>query len=346
MQKKIKGMILPVAVIVIGVAIALVSILIGAGIKKRAADNASPSEDVDASGALAQSGEGSVFNVLLTASDRTSGLTDVMMLVSLDRVKNTVTVMQIPRDTYASYTGDSYRKLNGAYKVLGGADGLRDFLSQAFSIKIDRYLMLSPDAFRSVVDAVGGVEIDLPRALYYYDPAQNYLIDLPAGKQRLNGEMAEQFVRYRSGYADGDLGRIDAQKLFLSAFFEQVKENMSPATLAKLASSVIDGVDSDFLLSDAISLSGELLSLDPENIFFVTAPGEAAVARSSGASYYVLSSKGTGEILREYFGASGEFDRGRVFLNSGYSNFRSIYEGYTEYELYSAKNISGGVLQK
>ena len=278
-------------------------------------------------------GERDAFRILVAGSDATSGLCDVLMLVSIDRTTNEVFVLQIPRDTYANYTEKSYRKINGAYAALGGMAGLADFLSSALGVPIDRTLHLSPSAFRAIVDAIGGVEIDLPRDLHYEDPAQGLSIHLRAGKQTLNGAEAEQFVRYRAGYAQGDLDRLDAQKIFLSALFQKLS-SVGPIEAARLAMKMRGEVDGNFEAADILSLSGELLKISPEKVFFVTAPGQAVTATQSGASYYALSAPAMEELLTKYFGApKGSFDPEQVFLNERYESFDKIYREKREYFL-------------
>ena len=219
------------------------------------------------------------------------------------------------------------------YAEFGGMEGLSDFLSAALGITIDRTLHLSPSAFRAIVDAIGGVEIDLPRDLDYEDPAQGLKIHLKAGKQTLDGEAAEQFVRYREGYAQGDLDRLDAQKLFLSALFSKLS-GLGPIQAARLAMRMRGEVDGNFEASEILSLSRELLSISPENVFFVTAPGAAVTATQSGASYYALSAPAMADLLTKYFGAAeGSFDPEHVFLNERYESFRKIYGEWREYFL-------------
>lgn len=282
------------------------------------------------------------LNILITGSDRTSGLTDVIILLSLDRKNNSAAVLQIPRDTYASYTDKSYKKLNGAYGALG-ADGLCDFISHSTGVTVDKYLMLSPDAFVGAVDALGGVEVTLSEPMRYSDPAQGLFIALEAGKQTLSGKQAEQFIRYRSGYADGDLGRIDAQKQFLCGLLTAARKKNDPFSLAKVAASLLGKTETNITPTEGAAIAGELLALNTENIYLMTAPGEAVVAEESGASYYSLSGRAMGEVLEKYFGgASAGFDENRVFLNGKYESFQRVYEGYSEYKVYSAKNILAG----
>jgi LCP family protein required for cell wall assembly len=135
------------------------------------------------------------YCILVTGEDKVSGLCDVIMLVSVDTRNERICVMQIPRDTYAEYTDKSYKKLNGAANALGGVEGLRAFLSQSLGVTIDGYLALDLASFRRIIDTVGGVEIELDRAIRYTDAEQGLFIDLPSGRQVLDGKKAEMLVR-------------------------------------------------------------------------------------------------------------------------------------------------------
>ncbi len=279
------------------------------------------------------------INILVTGSDRTSGLTDVIMLVRADK-DGSIAVMQIPRDTYAKYNQNGYKKLNGAYAALGGRK-FKELLSSALAIKIDRYLMLSPDAFRDVVDALGGVEVELDRTFYYDDPYQNFTVHLTKGRHLLNGEKAEQFVRYRSGYVNGDLGRIDAQKIFLASALTKAAEELTPIRAISIATALIGNVDTDLTPDDIGFLTNCLGAIESDKIVMMTAPGEAVVAKKSGASFYSISALSTKRLIGEYFGTVlGEFDKDQLFLNEGNVDFRKIYFGESNTEIYRAEDIA------
>ncbi len=277
------------------------------------------------------------FTMLLVGSDDAAALSDVMMLLSIDPNNGEAWGMQIPRDTYAHYSEKGYRKLNGAASALGGMEQLRDFFEDSFGVKIDRYVRLSLEGFRRVVDALGGVEVTLPERLDYEDPAQGLSIHIPEGTQRLDGRTAEQFVRYRSGYTRGDLDRLDAQKIFLSALVRTVRENYSPVTVGKLALNLIGEMETDLTLSDVMTLAPDLLSIEDERIFFVTAPGEDVRSKKSGASFYVLSAKGMQALLSDHFGGKADgFDPNGCFLNKGDEDFSRIYDKEIPYFAASA----------
>ncbi len=277
--------------------------------------------------------------VLVAARDRTSGLSDVMMLLSLDQDRGMLSVLQIPRDTYANFENGSYRKINGAPTALGGMRAFCDRMEEALGVSIDHYVRLGAESFQKGVDALGGVEITLPESMDYEDPAQGLSIHLKEGKQTLNGQEAEWFVRYRADYLQGDLGRLDAQKLFLAALLREALDGRSPMKLVRLATAMLADVETDLGFSDILMLSGAAMELSSERILFVTAPG-SDVRGKNGGSYYVLSAKAMDELLRSHFGKEEEgFDPVGYFLNGDNPQFREIYESDCFYRIFSAEEI-------
>ncbi len=282
------------------------------------------------------------LNVLILGKDNTSGLCDVIMLVSYNVTDSSLGVVQIPRDTYLKYTSSSYKKINGAVASLGSERALCDLLEDAFCIEIDHYVSLKLDAIGKLVDAIGGVEINVPSDMDYEDPAQGLSIHIKKGLNLLDGRTAEQFVRFRSGYTTGDLGRMDAQKLFLAALANKLKNEVSVFEMGVLVASLSDSVKTSFPLSEMISLSKKALAISPENIRFVTLAGESAVAKKSGASYYVISKDSSREIINSFFGVDvneHDFDKNKLFLNGDYTEFKNIYYSKTDYTVIDADTI-------
>jgi LCP family protein required for cell wall assembly len=177
------------------------------------------------------------YNVLVLGHDKEAKLTDVVMLVNVNNNDGKLTVMQIPRDTYfggkgapsasvdkvneifvtyyRGYLNDGESEKN-AYKA--ALEDTKKLLSDALAVNIDFAAIMDLSGFKNIVDAIGGVTLDVPAPLQYYDEVQDLRIDIPAGRQTLDGDMAEGFVRFREGYVQADLGRINAQKLFMNAF--------------------------------------------------------------------------------------------------------------------------------
>ena len=117
-------------------------------------------------------------------------------------------------------------------------------------LPVHYYVVVNPDGFRRIIDTLDGVWIDVPIRMYYSDPDQGLYIDLKPGYQLLDGKKAEQFCRFRSGYANADLGRIEAQQNFVKALFEQ---KLKPEYLMKsgeIYQHIEDCVDTNFSVSD------------------------------------------------------------------------------------------------
>ena len=278
------------------------------------------------------------FCVLIIGEDKTSSLADVIMLVSFDKTTKKSCILQIPRDTYANY-GSSYYKINGALKALG-EEGMCSFLEESMGVEIDGYIRLELEGFREIVDSIGGVEINVPRPLKYFDPEQGLYIDLPAGEQTLNGGQAEMLVRYRSGYARGDLDRLDMQKRFLAAFFLQLKEKITPLNIYTIASSAIPYLKTNMTATALVALGLNAVAMEGDDISIVTLAGEDAISPISGASFYVASSPSASEILVKYFGAEeGRFDKNRCFLHPSLDSFKQIYQKRVENKVFLATEL-------
>lgn len=321
---------------VILLTIAIVTLAVSAGRK----DDGEEGKLISVNNDTSERAYAKPFTLLVLGRDSAAGLSDALMLVRVESMNKRATVLQIPRDTYAEYTENSYKKINGAATALGGEEALCSFLSESFGIDIDGYVSIDMDALPYIVDAVGGVEIELDEPLVYNDPEQSLSINIPAGKQKLDGKTALHFLRYRSGYVRGDIGRMDAQKVFLAAMGRKVKA-LGAIDLARLASAILPKVETNVTLVQSLSLANIVSEISEENIVLVTLPGDEAVAEKSGASYYSLSAPATREILSAYFGASDrEFDKNGVFKNEKYESFKEIYENYAPYKLYTASTIS------
>lgn len=338
----LKKNVLKITLIFVGImllVIAIVTLAVSAG-NGDGEENAQKAEkNVSADYSSTDKSYADPFTILVSGRDAAAGLTDVLMLVRTEPAKNRATVLQIPRDTYVEYTEDPYKKINGAASVLGGSAELCDFLSDALGIEINGHLSIDMSALPKAIDTIGGIEIELPEPLVYNDPEQKLSIDLPAGKQKLDGERALQFVRYRSGYVRGDIGRMDAHKMFLAALVRRARA-LDTVELARLAYSILPMLDTSVTLSQALTLLKTASNIPEENIVFVTLPGEEVIAEKSGASYYSISAPATKEILKEFFELDeAKFDKKAVFKNEKYENFSRCYDNYAPYRLYTASAI-------
>ena len=289
-------------------------------------------------------------NYLILGTDRASGLTDVMMIVSVDCDGGGADIVQIPRDTYARYSEGDYKKINGAVSALGGADELKELLCEAMCIDIEGYVLFGLDAFVKAVDMLGGVEIELPFDIDYDDPYQDLSIHLDAGKQTLNGKAAEQFVRYRSDYVRGDLGRIDAQKIFMSAFIKKLSNEMTTALFIKTAASMMGEVNTDLNIKDVTEIAKTFRQMSASDITMITLAG-SDIRVGSGAWYYVISKSSAEKIAKDHLGADisdGSFDKEKVFVDARNSELTEIYDSDIAYYPITVSDINknGIVIQK
>ena len=161
---------------------------------------------------------------------------------------------------------------------------------------------------------------------------QHLTIDLKPGLQTLTGDQAEQFVRFRKGYVEGDVGRVDAQKLFIGACIAQVKKNFNVSTISAVMDQVMKNVVTDIPLQDLVYYAKSALSVDLSKITMLTLPGiQCRQYNDSGTWYYVAYRDGTVSALNKYFNTynfditSEIFDKDDVLYDDGGTYMHSIY---------------------
>ena len=190
--------------------------------------------------------------ILVLGSDKVSDSTDVMFTVQVKDGKTQLT--QLPRDTFVESQHHGVLKANALY-AFGGIDAIRQDLPPLLGGPVDRYLKVNLRAVQRVADALGGVEVDVPKRMYYVDNSQGLYIDLYPGRQVLKGESLEGFLRYRHDEL-GDLGRMDRQKLVLAQIFRKLASPSSLPQLPALMQIAGDDVKTDLSLLEL----GQLLS--------------------------------------------------------------------------------------
>ena len=282
-----------------------------------------------------------VETFLVVGFDDANANTDVMALVRYSPASGMVSVLQIPRDTYTD-AGTAQNKINQIYPhALAGSgerdamETLRDTLSDQLGVHIDRFVAVSTDSFVHLIDALGGISLHIPDGVVLDgitgEPGETVLLD---------GAAALQLVRQRSQYASGDLGRIDAQKLFISALLHRVGEGFSIGFLRVLYTEMHAGMITDITLPEAVGCAWNfMMHFADSQIYYMNLPG-AAIQKPDGPWYYVANRAATQEVLSDYFGA-GSFDPGRKLCPPFGSEFRAIYEAEKfEYRIYTDDELS------
>ncbi|NJO20799.1 MAG: LCP family protein, partial [Spirulinaceae cyanobacterium RM2_2_10] len=158
------------------------------------------------------------------------GLSDTMLLLRFDPATEALTVLSIPRDTRTVVEGYGEIKINAANYHGGPALSARAVSDLLNGMPIDRYVRVNVQAVEKLIDALGGVEVHVPKDMKYTDYSQHLYIDLKAGQQRLDGEKSMQFLRFRYDQY-GDIGRIQRQQTLMRAIVEQT---LKPQTLGRI----------------------------------------------------------------------------------------------------------------
>ncbi len=240
------------------------------------------------------------FTVLLVGTDAASNSTDTIMLAAFDNELKKMSILSIPRDTITN-SSRANKKINSAYAAShGDIDALYDEVESVCGVRPDKYALVSVDGFVDLIDAIGGVEVDVPIDMVYNDPTQNLKINIKKGLQTLDGYDSMGFMRYRATYAEGDIGRIKMQHMFVDAV---IKKMLTPATFAKvpeLAEIILDNVETDLTLGNEIWLGKQILTMNlEEDVTITTLPGYAKYY--DGLSYYFPSEEDVLEIINENF---------------------------------------------
>lgn len=244
-------------------------------------------------------------NVLLLGVDKEGLRTDTIVIASVDLDDNNVNLLSIPRDT-RMYIGSRYQKINAAHALtksngkIKGAEGTIEAVTRLTGIPINYYIEFSFDAFRDTIDALGGVYFDVASNMYYNDPTQDLYINLKKGYQLLDGDKAEQLVRYRR-YPEGDIKRVEVQQEFLKAVAEQ-KLNVETLTkLPNLYKSLSRNIKTNFTASDVLKYAGALKDISVDTIKMHSLPGRYSEGQFS-ASYWLCDLYETKVLVETVFG--------------------------------------------
>ena len=217
-----------------------------------------------------------IYTILLVGNDDGNGNTDTIVVGRLDTVNHTMDFVSIPRDTLVNLDWN-VRKINAVYAGTansGGVaiDGLKTQIRNLIGFNVDCYAVIDLDVFVDTVDLMGGVWFDVPQAMHYEDPGQNLYIHIDAGYQCLNGEQAMGVVRYRSGYANGDLGRIEMQQQFLKAVATQFIRLGNIPNISQVVSLLAQNMDTDLSAANIAFFLRQALLCNSEDINFHTMP--------------------------------------------------------------------------
>ncbi len=258
------------------------------------------------------------INILILGSDQRSwdksGRSDVIILLNINPITKKINLLSIPRDARVQIPGHGYNKINAAYNSLFYNDG-----GVSLSIRTVENLLGLPDksiqyfvvfnfnGFKKVIDALGGVTIDVPEPMHYHSKLGDVNIDLNPGVQHLNGEKALEYARFRydeygdfTRTPDGKIhGRVARQEKLIEALFNQTKSLRTIWRLPSIAKAVADALYTNLTPSQITKLALLLKNDSAKDLNIIPFPGTDRYI--DGISYVVPDYEKLKEIGSKYF---------------------------------------------
>ena len=201
------------------------------------------------------------------------GRSDTLMIATIDPRLDQATLLSIPRDTRVKIRGRGYDKINAAF-AYGGVRLTESTVENFLGIDIDHYVLINTGSFVKIIDAIGGVDIDVEKRMFYEDPWDDdggLVIDLYPGEQHMDGKTAVTYVRYRD--SEGDIGRVKRQQAFMAACMDKVTSPEIIPRIPKIAREVIDAVETDMSLRQLLELAGALNAAQKNGLETDMVPG-------------------------------------------------------------------------
>ncbi len=261
------------------------------------------------------------INMLIVGVDKSESLADTIMVASYNLDTDTVNILSIPRDT-RMYIGSRYQKINASRAISKsgqkkGINGTIEAVTRLTGIPINYYVEFTFKAFRETIDALGGVEFDVPQNMNYEDPYQDLYIHLKKGMQTLDGEKAEQFVRFRR-YPMGDIDRVSAQQAFMKALVEQKLNTSIIPRLPELYKTLQSNIRTNIKFTDVTKYIKNLSDLTSENVHMYALPG-VANGTDYNSSYWIADMDELATLIQNTFG----YDASKITIHSADGSSRT-----------------------
>ena len=213
------------------------------------------------------------------------GRSDTLMIATLDPKKKKAAILSIPRDTRVKIQGHGFDKINAAY-AYGGYKLTQSTVENLLGVEMEHYVLINVNAFTKIIDAIGGVDINVEKRMYYEDPWDDnggLVINLYPGQQHMDGKTAITYVRYRD--EEGDIGRIARQQKFMQAVMDKLT---SPAIIPRIPAiigEVVDCIDTDLSVKQMIEFMSALKDAQARGLQTEMLPGTPLYI--GGISYWL-----------------------------------------------------------
>lgn len=259
-------------------------------------------------------GEFKVLILGISTDQENVELTDTIMVASYNPNTQKATLLSIPRDTYTGKNikkATAYEKINSLYSRKKDAQTVLDAVNELTGLDIEYYVIVRTEALIKLVDVIGGITFDVPIDMDYDDPTQDLQIHLTAGEQKLDGDKAEQLVRFRHNndgttypqeYGDNDLGRMRTQREFI---MQTLKQTLKPDNIFKIGQ-ILDvakeNVQTNVDFNVAKDYVPYAVEFSTDNLLTAILPGTTPDwKQTNNVSIFVVDKKETETLIQELF---------------------------------------------
>jgi len=280
-----------------------------------------------------------ITTIAVFGVDKDGYRTDVNMLVFFHHETAEMDIVSIPRDTKVKIPDDIFEEINETRSGVKQNERINaipayvsakrrnevsvSVLENVFGVDVDYFVNMDLDGFKYIVDEIGPLTMNIPIDMYYEDKAADppLYINIKAGEQEINGTQAELLIRYRKGYANADIGRIDMQHQFMEAFMDELLKPENRFNMVGILEAAFVHVTTDF--KDAVNYLIYLDELSLDKISMSTLPGTGSEHDGS----YVYDVEGTKALFEEIINRNYEEN-----TNVSVEDNPNIEEGNSEEE--------------
>ena len=257
--------------------------------------------------------------ILGVSTDTDAELTDTIMIASYNPNTQKANLLSIPRDTFTGKNPKkavASQKINSLYNINKTPDKTLAAVNELTGLDIKYYVIVKTESLIKLVDAIGGVKFNVPMRMKYTDTSQDLVIDLEEGEQVLDGNKAEQLLRFRHNdpqkgvgmtsypaeYGDNDFGRMRTQRDFIIATLKQTLKPSNIFKIGQILEIANENVDTNLELSFVKDYIPYAVELNTENITSATLPGTTPdVSTTNGVSIFVADKKASKELIQSMF---------------------------------------------
>lgn len=247
------------------------------------------------------------INILVIGQSQ--NLTDTLLVCSYDPKIQDVALLSIPRDTFVGRnknTATGFDKINALYQI--DPDKLLKKVNDITGLGINYYIKVDTQGLKDLVDSVGGIYFDVPIDMDYDDSSQKLSIHLKAGYQLLDGNKAEQVLRFRHNnngstypaeYGQEDIGRMKTQRAFITEVIKQVAKPENITKVDEYIKIANNNVETNFNIWNLKDYAPYAIDFNADNIKTETLPG--VPEKCNGVWLYIHNKKQTEQIVKELF---------------------------------------------